>query len=243
MDSRAGLKHLAIIMDGNGRWALSQGLPRIDGHAKGAEATVNIVKYCCDLGIKEVSLFGMSTENTGRPIAEVSFIQNLVAEICTDNQKIFHEKGIRVRILGRQDNLKHAKLLMQIKKNIENHTRHNQAMKLNILFNYSGRWEIHEALKSIHQEQNIGSDQELDDKIKNIFMQGMQYEPDLCIRTGGEKRLSNFMLWQLAYSELYFSDILWPSFTEKDLDIAIADFFARKRRFGLLESYQEEEVS
>ena len=233
MAKPAELKHLAIIMDGNGRWASNQNLPRIEGHKRGAQATIDTINYCHDLGVKELSIFGLSTENTSRPSLEVSFIQDLVKQSCQNNQENFQKKGVRVKIIGTEDGLDKVEGLRRVKNTVESLTQHNQTMRLNILFNYSGRWEIENLLSSLQNNKAIKNPKEY---IQSTLMQGMSYEPDLCIRTGGEMRLSNFMLWQLAYTELYFTNVLWPDFGRKDLDDALKDFYRRKRRFGQIES-------
>ena len=238
MSRLPSLRHLAIIMDGNGRWASKQGLPRIDGHAAGAKATIETVNACYKKGIPELSLYTLSTENTKRPPEEVSFLVRLLTSTCVENKENFHSKGIRVRIIGAEEQLRDSKPLMQVKQTIESLTQNNDKMRLNILFNYSGRWETTKVCEQvIAQSREAGWDNsQLPEVLTKAFRQSMRYDPDLCIRTGGEQRLSNFMLWQLAYTELYFTNKLWPDFNSESLDAAIANFHARKRRYGLLES-------
>jgi undecaprenyl diphosphate synthase len=238
MSGLPSLRHLAIIMDGNGRWASKQGLPRIDGHAAGAKATIETVQACYERGVQELSLYTLSTENTKRPAEEVTFLTRLLTSTCLENKDNFHNKGIRVRIVGAEEQLKDSQPLMQVKQAIESLTQNNDSMRLNILFNYSGRWETTKVCEQViaQSKEADWDNSQLPEVLTKAFKQSMRYDPDLCIRTGGEQRLSNFMLWQLAYTELYFTNKLWPDFSTESLDAAIANFHARKRRYGLLEN-------
>ena len=238
MASTTPLQHLAIIMDGNGRWASKRGLPRIDGHAEGAKRTIDIVNECYRRGVAELSLYTLSTENTQRPEEEVAFLIRLLTDTCLENKENFHSKGIRVKIIGAQDHLKDHLPLLKAKQIIEAKTEKNDTMRLNILFNYSGRWETTKICEEmIAKSREVGWDNSrLSQALADAFKQSMRYDPDLCIRTGGEQRLSNFMLWQLAYTELYFTGKLWPDFCIESLEAAIMNFSARKRRFGRIEN-------
>ena len=229
------LKHLAIIMDGNGRWATSQGLSRIDGHRRGAETTLNIIDYCRKSGIHELSLYALSLENLKRPDSEVSFLTNLIAQLCLENQEKLHQQGICIKIIGSSESMARQGDLGKMKHAVEALTMHNTGMRLNILINYSGRWEIQQVFESLQTEGCTAKGAELTKILKDRLLQGMTHEPDLCIRTGGEQRLSNFMLWQLAYTELYFTDVLWPAFSVEDLEASMVDYRSRKRRFGVIE--------
>ena len=219
--------HLGIILDGNRRWAKEKGLPVLEGHRRGGEVVKKIIKLCKNKGIKILTLFIFSNENWKRSEREVSYLMDLLKKAL--NKKYIQEirkEGIRVRIIGQRDKLS---LSLQKKiKEIEDLTKNNQKMTLNFALSYGGRAEIVEAVKNIIKNK-ISPDKITEDTIKeNLWTSDV----DLIIRTGKEQRISNFLIWQVAYSELYFSPKYWPDFTEKDLNEAISDYAQRQRRFG-----------
>lgn len=222
-------KHVAIIMDGNGRWAQQRGLPRSKGHKAGTEAAKAIVTACRDRGIGYLTLYTFSKENWARPKDEVSFLFDLLAQFLKRELASLMEKGIRISILGEPGDLPFA--TRQVLKHAVSSTKGNTTLQLNLALNYSGRAEIVRACKRIMQD---GLDPEaLDEEtFKNYLYTAGQPDPDLVIRTSGEIRLSNYLLYQSAYSELYFPDVLWPDFSPEELDKAISDFAGRSRRFG-----------
>ncbi len=221
-----GLNHIAFIMDGNGRWAKKRGMPREYGHKIGAKVFRNLVEYCGDIGIGCVTVYAFSTENWKRPENEVKSIMNLFREYLDDAIRTMMEKDIRIVFLGDKsifpDDIKETML------GIEHDSRKN-GRRLNIAMNYGGRDEIVHAVNELIAEGN--------DKVTEDMISGKLYtldapEPDLIVRTGGELRTSNFLMWQGAYSELYFTDILWPDLKESDVDDAVREFNRRNRRFG-----------
>ena len=226
-------RHVAIIMDGNGRWAQSRGLPRPAGHREGAKAVQRIVTACRERGIEVLTLFAFSSENWRRPPQEVSFLMELFLRTLRSEVKKLHQNNIRLRLIGErkaftptlQDEIAKAEML----------TASNAAMTLVIAANYGGRWDILQAtrrLLKIAQEQRIPADSVNFERFQSCLCLADLPEPDLFIRTGGEQRISNFLLWQLAYTELYFSQHLWPDFDEQALEEAFAAFAKRQRRYG-----------
>ncbi len=230
---RSGLpKHIAIIMDGNGRWALRRGLPRVAGHKKGAGTVRRVTEQCRKLGISVLTLYAFSDENWGRPRQEVSFLMNMLGTFLKAEIATMKTNGIRFRTIGRTERLP-ASALAWIEKAISE-TAGNAGMVLNLALSYGGRGEILEAVKRILSAN--GSMAGLSEEVFSSYLDtaGLP-DPDLIIRTSGEKRISNFLLWQAAYAELYFTDTLWPDFDERDLLTAIIDYQGRQRRFGLTE--------
>ncbi len=227
--------HIAIIMDGNGRWAEKKGLPRIEGHKAGEEAIMETVRASAEWKVKALTLFAFSTENWNRPPEEVLFLINMSKDILQRRLQEFNSLGVRMMHLGLreglpEDVLKWFDLASET-------TAGNTNMTLTIAFNYGGRREIFDAALTVAKE--IGSGRLAEDALDERLMRSFFYIPDLpdidlLIRTGGEKRLSNFMLWQLAYAELYFTDVLWPDFTRNDLKLAIEEFRRRERKFGAI---------
>lgn len=218
--------HLGIIMDGNRRWARVKGLPVFKGHVKGLEVLKQIVKHCRDIGIKNLTVFAFSTENWQRPQREVDFLMNLCKKALSRDTKELLENGIKVKIIGEKQKL--PKGLVSSLEEIEESTKNNQDMTFNIALSYGGRAEIASAVKSI-VEKKISPDKITEKTIaENLWTSDL----DFLIRTGKEQRLSNFLIWQAAYAELYFSQKYWPDFTEEELDKALEDFAARKRRHG-----------
>jgi undecaprenyl diphosphate synthase len=219
--------HLGIILDGNRRWAKEKGLPALEGHRRGKEVTKKVVKWCKDKGIKILTLFVFSTENWKRPKKEVDFLMNLLEQ--TFNKKGIGEiskEGIRIKIIGQREKLSSS--LQKKIKDIEETTKNNKNMVLNFALSYGGRAEIIDAVKNI-VKKGISPDKINEEVMKeNLWTSDV----DLVIRTGKEQRVSNFLIWQAAYSELYFPQKYWPEFTEKDLDEALKEYSRRQRRFG-----------
>lgn len=224
--------HVAIIMDGNGRWAASRGLPRALGHRQGVEAVRALIKGAAGLGLTHLTLFGFSTENWQRPQDEVNALFDLLRQFVGVDLAGLAREGVRVRIIGSRDGLSDD--LLEIVERAERDTRHNTRFHLTVAFNYGARDEIVRAVNALTaRAAETGKAQPLDEAgfAAALDTQGLP-DPDLIIRTSGEMRLSNFLLWQGAYSELVFVDVLWPDFTLEHLREAIAVFQSRERRFG-----------
>ena len=228
-------KHIAIIMDGNGRWARQRRLPRSAGHRAGINSIRRIVKAAAELGIKVITLFAFSTENWQRPKREVDILMRTFRNLLDAEINKLHKNNIRFRVIGREDPLS-TDLLTKIRQ-AESLTAQNSGLTLVLAFNYGGRAEIVDAAARIAQsiqKKNYKISQ-LNEEIFSRFLYAPDLSPpDLFIRTSGELRLSNFLLWQLAYAELYFVEKYWPDFTKDDLIMAISEFQRRQRRFGLL---------
>ncbi len=220
-------------MDGNGRWAKRQHRPRFWGHKRGVERVRSTVERCIELGVDALTLFAFSTENWKRPKEEVSFLMNLFITSLEKEVKRLHENNIRLRIIGEKQQF--PQKLQQAIVEAESLTIENSGLVLNIAANYGGRWDITEATKQLCRQAAAGT---LDPEEITPEYLGQQValsdlpEPDLFIRTGGEQRVSNFLLWQMAYCEFYFSDLYWPEFDQDALDVAVASFGERQRRFG-----------
>jgi undecaprenyl diphosphate synthase len=223
-------RHVAIIMDGNGRWAVRRGMPRIMGHKRGAETVRNVVEQCRKFGIEVLTLYAFSDENWGRPRQEVTFLMNMLGGYLRSEIKTMKANGIRFRAIGRIDRL--PKTAQKWVEKAMSETAGNAGMVLNLALSYGGRGEILEAVKRIRS--SAGAPGEVDERQFSSFLDtaGLP-DPDLIVRTSGEKRISNFLLWQAAYAELYFTDVLWPDFNEKELLTALLDYQGRQRRFGL----------
>jgi undecaprenyl diphosphate synthase len=222
-------RHVAIVMDGNGRWANRRMMPRMFGHKFGVDALVRIIDACADRGIEYLTVFAFSSENWKRPQDEVSGLMNLVLVAVSKYLSGMAERGVRVRIVG--DRSAVSDKVRAAWEHAEQSTAHNTRITLSVAFNYGGRWDIVQACQRAVRE-GVSADA-LDEQALTRHM-SMSYapDPDLFVRTGGEVRVSNFLLWQIAYAELYFTDCLWPEFDEQALDDAIAAFAARDRRFG-----------
>jgi undecaprenyl diphosphate synthase len=219
--------HIAIIMDGNGRWAKSRYLPRIAGYKKGLDAVRNTVVASVELGIKYLTLFAFSTENWCRPSEEVSWLLNIFLQSLEQEAAYLANHDIRLQVIGRRDRL--SQKTAEMIDHVENMTHVNTHLQLNIAVDYGGRWDIVQAVNQL-LAQDIKM---LDEEILNHHLSlGHIPEPDLFIRTGGEQRISNFLLWHLAYAELYFTDLLWPDFDKKALEMALTAYQKRERRFG-----------
>jgi len=222
-------KHIAIIMDGNGRWAKKRRLPRIEGHRRGAISLREAVKACIELGVKHLTVYAFSTENWKRPKEEVGFLMNLLSSTIDREIDELNKNKIKVRFLGRISMLP-EKLRNKIR-SAEYKTKGNSSLSLNIMLSYGGRAELTDAVKSI-VKNNIKGDRIDEDLIsRSLYTAGIP-DPDLLIRTAGEMRVSNFMLWQIAYSEIWVTDVLWPDFRKKHLVEAISDYSGRIRKFG-----------
>lgn len=223
-------RHIAIIMDGNGRWARKRFMPRVAGHARGLESVRAVVKACVERGVEYLTLFAFSSENWRRPQDEVSFLMQLFMKALRKEVTRLDHNEIRLRVVG--DMTRFDPELVRIIRESEEKTAGNAKLTLCIAANYGGRWDIANAVSQLmrkHPERRDGfSEEEISDTLSMSFAP----EPDLFIRTGGEKRISNFLLWQLAYTEFYFTDALWPDFDADALDQAIESYRSRERRFG-----------
>ncbi len=222
-------RHLAVIMDGNGRWAKRKGLPRAIGHKKGLEAAKRLVTSANDYGIEFLTLFAFSMENAGRPKKEVDGLFGLAGEALVDQAETLNNQNFKVQFIGDRTSIPRG--LQNAFIDTEKLTENNSGMVVTIAFNYSGRWDILQAIrKSVLSSVNVD---QLGERDLSVFLQTNELpEPDLLIRTGGEKRISNFMLWDLAYTELFFTDCLWPDFDSSELELAMDDYRSRERRFG-----------
>jgi undecaprenyl diphosphate synthase len=230
----AGLPaHVAVIMDGNGRWARRRGMPRVAGHRKGADAVRTLIRACAKRNIAYLTLFAFSSENWKRPEPEVQRLMELFVSALDKDVKELHSNNVRFRVIGDRSGLD-EKIVQKIGKG-ETLTADNDGLQLNVAINYGGRWDILQACRNIAAQVADGTlpagSIEVDDIESALSTAGMP-EPDLFIRTGGEHRISNFLMWQLAYTELYFTDVLWPEFDESELELALTSFSGRQRRFG-----------
>ncbi len=223
-------QHIAIIMDGNGRWAKKRFMPRVMGHQRGVEALREVVKACRDWEVGHLTVFAFSSENWRRPADEVSFLMSLFYKMLEREVVEMHEKNVRLRILG--DRTQFDAKLSQLMEESEQLTANNSGLTFNIAANYGGRWDMMNAVREmLRQRPELAAGFEEADLTPFLALSDAP-EPDLFIRTGGEQRISNFMLWQLAYTELYFTDTLWPAFGRDDLKHAIESYQKRERRFG-----------
>jgi len=226
--------HIAIIMDGNGRWAKRRGLPRVSGHREGVKSVRDVVEACAQLGVKYLTLFAFSTENWRRPKEEIDTLMKLLIKTLRSETEKLHKNDIKLMAIGDIDSL--PKEVRQELKEAMEKTKNNKRMVLNLALSYSGRWEIIEAVKEIARDVKKGKVkiEEIDDKLFSNYLKTAGIpDPDLLIRTSGELRISNFLLWQIAYTELYITDCLWPDFRRKHLYEAIRDYQRRERRFGM----------
>ncbi|HPZ13396.1 MAG: polyprenyl diphosphate synthase [Bacillota bacterium] len=230
-------EHIGIIMDGNGRWAQRQGKPRLYGHQVGANRAKNIVLAARDRGIGYVTLFAFSTENWKRPISEVQGLFLLMEEFFRENADELAESGVKVNVIGDRSRLPRS--IRTVAANAERITANASRIIVNIALNYGGRWDVASALRRIAEDVAAGRLDASDideDLISSRLATAGQPDPDLIIRTGGESRISNFMLWQVAYAEIYVTQTLWPDFRDEDLDAAISFFLSRTRRYGGLKT-------
>ncbi len=225
-------RHVAIIMDGNGRWAQQRGLPRVAGHARGVEAVRAVVEGCARRGVEYLTLFAFSSENWRRPADEVSVLMQLFIKALQNEVRKLHRHGIRLRVVG--DLTAFSPRIRELIAEAESLTCNNTGLVLTICANYGGRWDLLQAMRKLLASQAIqASPEQLDEAMLEQHL-ALAYapEPDLFIRTGGEQRISNFMIWQLAYTELHFTPAFWPDFDEAALEAAFESYRQRERRFG-----------
>jgi len=225
--------HVAIIMDGNGRWAQARGRPRIAGHQQGADSVRTVIRSAIEQDVAYLTLFGFSSENWQRPMAEVNDLMGLLRFYLKSETNALHKEGVRLRVIGDRDRL--ATDIVNLIEEAENMTADNKRLTLTVALSYGGRKEITSAVRQLAEQVaagEISSDDIDEDAIgRRLFTAGIP-DPDLLIRTSGEQRISNFLLWQLAYTELVFMDVLWPDFSKQDFDAAITEFRSRERRYG-----------
>ncbi len=224
-------QHIAIIMDGNGRWAKAQGRERSWGHQAGVEAVDRITSYCSNLGIKYLTLYTFSTENWKRPAPEVAALMQLMFESL--EEETFMKNNVRLRIIGDVDRI--PDYVRESIQRCERNTSKNTGLTMVVALSYSSRWEITETMRDLAREVaagNLKPEDITEETIAKNLRTNFMPDPELLIRTGGELRISNYLLWQCAYSELYFTDTFWPDFDEHALDLALEDYQSRERRFG-----------
>jgi len=223
--------HIVLFPDGNRRWAKNRGLPSLKGHWQGYKNLIDFCYWCKDRGVKIITAFGFSTENWKRSEKEVNYLMKLFEKGLSDKGYLKKAEGekLRIKIIGQKERLPRS--LQKVIEKVESLTENNRNFQLNLAVSYGGKWDILQAVQKIIKEKFPA--EKIDENLFSSFLSTVGLpDPDLVIRAGGEKRLSNFLLWQAAYSELYFSKKLWPDFTEKDLDDALADYTQRQRRFG-----------
>ncbi|MEY4737431.1 MAG: hypothetical protein RL302_1750 [Pseudomonadota bacterium] len=219
--------HIALVMDGNGRWASKRFLPRIAGHRQGVESLKRLVKASVQRGIKVLTVFAFSSENWSRPADEVSGLMDILAMALAREVSQLQRDGVRLHFIGSREGL--SERVSRGLDEAELATRTNSTLTLNVCFNYGGRWDIVQAASTLAKAGEVITEQTLSAALSTA----LSGDPDLIIRTGGEYRLSNFLLWQAAYAEMHFSDLLWPDFDEAALDAALIDYVSRERRFGM----------
>ena len=222
-------QHIAIIMDGNGRWAKRRLMPRVAGHRKGVEALRGVIRACAERGVSHLTVFAFSSENWRRPEEEVTLLMELFMRALENEVARLHENEIRFRVIG--DLSGFSERIQVLIRNAEALTRNNTRLTFTVAANYGGRWDIVQAVKKL-MESGTAADEVNEAALAQHLSMAEMPEPDLFIRTGGEQRISNFLLWQLAYTELHFTDALWPDFDAAALDAAIASYRTRERRFG-----------
>ncbi|MFQ4144132.1 isoprenyl transferase [Chlorogloeopsis sp. ULAP02] len=226
-------KHVAVIMDGNGRWAKRQGLPRIMGHKRGVDALKDLLRCCKDWGIEALTAYAFSTENWGRPQEEVDFLMTLFQRVLRQELREMVEENVQIQFVGNLSSLPRA-LQAEISRSVEE-TRNNRSIRFTVATNYGGRQEIVQACRAIALEvqQGLLQPDEIDEATfeRHLYTTGIS-DPDLLIRTSGEMRISNFLLWQIAYSEIYITDTLWPDFDRSEFHRALCAYQQRERRFG-----------
>ncbi len=220
-------RHIAIVMDGNGRWASKRFLPRIAGHRQGVEVLKRVVRACGVRGVSVLTVFAFSSENWKRPVDEVSALMDILVVALSRELNQLKKEGVQLRFIGSREGL--SERVKQSLKDAELATAENHSLTLNVCFNYGGRWDIVNAAQALSASGEAITEESLARRL-STFVTG---DPDLIVRTGGEMRLSNFVLWQSAYSELFFSEVLWPDFDETTLDAAIQAYASRERRFGM----------
>ncbi|XXQ68009.1 isoprenyl transferase [Neisseriaceae bacterium B1] len=220
-------RHVAVIMDGNGRWAKKRFLPRVMGHKQGLDVLENMCRVCAEVGVQYLTVFAFSTENWRRPVDEVSFLMGLFLTALQKKVVKMHKNGLRLKVIG--DRTRFSPEIQQSIAEAEQLTANNTGLTLTIAADYGGRWDILQAANALIKE---GKTEIAESDLSSKLMLPDAPEPDLFIRTGGETRISNFMLWQMAYAEFYFTDMLWPDFKDEEIHKAFASFKQRERRFG-----------
>ena len=236
-------QHIAVIMDGNGRWGVNKGLSRSHGHNKGVSVLKNIIKFSKKLGIKVLTVYAFSTENWTRPTEEVSFLLNLFEKVLKKEIDELNNEFVKLKFIG--DLSPFSENLRKKFIEAENITYHNDQFTLNVCTNYGGRQELVKVAKELARKSILGEikpDQINEEMFESLLLTSDFQDPDLLIRTSGEKRISNFLLWQLAYSEIYITDVLWPDFDENELLKAIIDYQSRNRRFGGIKSVSNQSL-
>ena len=232
-------RHVAIVMDGNGRWAVRQGKPRAEGHLRGADSVRTIVEECCQLGIGQLTLYCLSSENWKRPKAEIDFLMVLLKQYLLEERERIHRNNIRFTVIGRREGIP-ADVQVEMDENIRS-TAHHKGLTLCLAINYGSRTEIADACRALAEEvrQGILRPEEIDEAriASHLYTAGMP-DPDLLIRTAGELRVSNYLLWQISYAELWVTSTCWPDFNAATLHEALRDFAQRNRRFGGLAEVQ-----
>lgn len=222
-------KHIVLFPDGNRRWAKQKGIASLEGHKKGYENLMDFSEWCKNRGVKVLTAFGFSTENWNRAKEEVDYLMRLLEAGLIENLKKDDKEGVKVRVIGQKERLPES--LQKAIERVENETKNNDKLFLNLAISYGGKWDILQAVKKIVEEKIPA--EKIDEELFESYLSTASLpSPDFIIRVGGEKRLSNFVLWQAAYSELYFCPKFWPDFTEQDLNEALAEFDRRARRFG-----------
>ena len=222
-------RHIAIIMDGNGRWAKQRLMPRVAGHRKGVDALRGIIRSCAERGVSHLTVFAFSSENWRRPQDEVTLLMDLFMRALENEVARLHENEIRFRVIGNLSGF--SARIQDLIRDAETLTQNNTRLTFTVAANYGGRWDIVQAIKKM-MGANVMPEEVSEAMLTQHLSMADMPEPDLFIRTGGEQRISNFLLWQLAYTELYFTDALWPDFNAKALDTAIESYRTRERRFG-----------
>ena len=230
-------RHVAVIMDGNGRWARERGLPRWEGHRKGMEAVRATVKASLEVGLEHLSLYAFSRENWARPEEEVEALMGLLREFVDREKEELRDQGVRVQVFGELDDLPES--ARQAAEELQSHTRAADRLRLNLAISYAGRAEIVQAARQLARQAMLGAlrPEEITEErfARELYTSGWP-DPDLLVRTSGELRISNFLLWQIAYSEIHVTDVLWPDFGRADLFRALLDYRSRERRFGRVEA-------
>jgi len=238
--SRGLPAHVAIIMDGNGRWARRRALPRYFGHREGVKALKTAVRYAAERGIPTLTVYAFSTENWRRPREEVDFLLDLMYKTFAQEIEELHKEGVRVRLVGDRTSL--SQEIQAVWARAEEITAQNTRLTLNVAFNYGGRAELTRAARELASQVargELAAEEITEERLASQLYTWPSPDPDLVIRTGGEQRLSNFLLWQAAYSELYVTDVLWPDFGEKEFEQALQDYLSRERRFGQVSAKEQ----
>ena len=237
LDPRRVPTHVAVVMDGNGRWAQRRGLKRTEGHAAGEEALFDVVEGALDIGLRWMTVYAFSTENWRRPLDEVRFLMQFNESLLLKRRDDLNERGVRVRFIGRRGGRVPRRVVRRIEET-EALTARNRRMTLTFAFNYGGRAELTDGVRAIARDVKAGrlSPDKIDERViaRHLYAPDMP-DPDLVVRTSGEFRVSNYLLWETAYSEFVFTDVLWPDFRRDDLFAAIAEFQTRERRYGAIE--------